>query len=182
MTPAAPADRPNRPLERSRGSFLHWKVVRACQEITSCTPDPRMVRCGRGSGHAAGETCGAVAGADGAVAPIVGRDRSAGDRVRGHRAGGAGHGHRGLDDSAGPARLGASGDALVATRTRKPGGGRKRAIGEMCSRPVDSVLVADGRFASYASTDGPVGPISFQNCGSRPRKRDYCTISHNRRL
>src|SRR2546430_13042960 len=43
---------------------------------------PILVPCARGSGHPASEACGAVAGPDRAIAPSVGGDRSAGDRVR----------------------------------------------------------------------------------------------------
>src|SRR5437016_14156672 len=79
------------------------RVVRACQKIRACTADPCVVRCGRGSGHAAGQAYGSLPGVDGAIAPTVGGDGSASDRLWRHCAGGACDGDCGVDDSAGPA-------------------------------------------------------------------------------
>src|SRR6059058_4644139 len=78
-------------------------ALRACQTIRACTADPRVVRWARGSGHAAGQAYGSLPGVDGAIAPTVGGDGSASDRLWRHCAGGACDGDRGVDDSAGPA-------------------------------------------------------------------------------
>ena len=49
-------------------------LLRACNEITACTVDRRVVRCARGVGHPAGKACSAGARAHGAIAPGVGGD------------------------------------------------------------------------------------------------------------
>ena len=83
--------------------YQNMAALRACQRIRACTADPCVVRCGRGSGHAAGQAYGSLPGVDGAIAPTVGGDGSASDRLWRHCAGGACDGDRGVDDSAGPA-------------------------------------------------------------------------------
>src|SRR5439155_21564174 len=76
---------------------------RPCAARSRRAADPCVVRCGHGSGHAAGQACGSLPGVDGAIAPTVGGDGSASDRQWLHCAGGACDGDVGVDDSAGPA-------------------------------------------------------------------------------
>src|SRR6266496_5749321 len=84
-------------------SWVTASHVRACQELIACTADRRVVRCARGSGHPASETCGLVAGVDGAIAPGVGGPGSPSDWLRRYHLGGPRDRDRGVDHSAGPA-------------------------------------------------------------------------------
>jgi len=77
-------------------------------------------------GHLACQVRRAGAGVHGAVPPRLGGHRSPGDRLRWHRVGGAGHGDGRVDHPARAARS-AGASPLPPSRSRRAGGGRKRA-------------------------------------------------------